>query len=83
MSTTESEQAKAPVKEPETPVERRARLRRVLAELDAAGYSAFLDLCEMLVMEANRTVHGMMKWNHPRVLVHIKHPPRAKKVATR
>ena len=57
---------------------RRERLAPILAELEAAGESSFLDLCEMLLMLSER-VTGMIKWSHPRVLVHIKHPRNAKK----
>lgn len=35
----------------------------------------FLDLCE-LVLAMSTKVRGMIKWNHPRCVVHIKHAPR-------
>ena len=50
---------------------RRLRLSPVLEQLDAARESTFLDLCELLLMLSER-VEGSIKWNHPRVLVHIK-----------
>lgn len=56
----------------ETGDQRRARLETVLAQLDAAGTSAFLDLCELLVLLSQRT-DGSITWKHPRVLVRIKH----------
>lgn len=59
--------------------EHRERLAPLLAQLDAAGHSTFLDLCEMLLMFSEKTSLGMLKWDHPRVLVHIKRvrPPKA------
>lgn len=45
----------------ETPEERRARLESVLDELDAAGQSTFLDLCELLLMLSKR-VQGAIRW---------------------
>lgn len=63
---------------PETRVQSRARLGRVLAELDREGRGTFLDLCELVVLYAER-VNGMMKWQGPRVVVHIQHPQRVKK----
>jgi hypothetical protein len=56
--------------------EHRERLRPILAQLEASGHSAFLDLCELLLMFAETMPYGMIKWNHPRVLVHIKHERR-------
>ena len=62
----------------ETPQERRARLQPILDALDASGYSTFLDLCELLLLLSER-VGGMIKFTHPRILVHIKHPRPARK----
>ena len=50
---------------------RRRRLDPLLEQMDAAKESTFLDLCELLLMLSER-VEGSIKWNHPRVLVHIK-----------
>jgi len=51
--------------------EHRERLAPILAQLDAEGYSTFLDVCELVLMLAERT-DGMLQWDHPRVTVHIK-----------
>lgn len=32
----------------------------------------FLDICELALAFAAQMPQGMIKWNHPRVLVHIK-----------
>lgn len=74
VSTTMPE----PTRPQESAAERKQRLERVLTDLDRAGRGTFLDLCELVELYARR-VQGMIKWNHPRVLVHIKHVPRAKK----
>lgn len=55
----------------------RERLLPVLEQLDAAKESTFLDLCELLLMLSER-VDGSIKWNHPRVLVHIKQKRKAR-----
>lgn len=57
----------------------RERLRPILDQLDAAGESTFLDLCELVLMLSER-IEGSIKWSHPRVVVHIKQKPRARKV---
>ena len=64
----------------EATAKRKERLAPILAQLDAAGESTFLDLCELLVMFSEKMPYGMVKWNHPRVLVHIKmrREPKAK-----
>lgn len=49
----------------------RERLTPVLAEIDAFQGSTFLDLCELVLMVAERT-DGSIKFTHPRVTVHIK-----------
>lgn len=54
----------------------RERLTPILAQLDAAGQSPFLDLCELLLMLSER-IGGSIKWNHPRVLVHVRKPSHA------
>lgn len=59
----------------------RERLGMVMAQLDAAGESPFLDLCELVLMLSERT-DGMIKFNHPRVVVHIKLARRARGCAT-
>lgn len=53
----------------------RERLAPVLEQL---GKSAFLDLCELLLMFSEKMPHGMLKWDHPRVLVHIRHPKKVR-----
>ncbi len=58
--------------ERETKEQRRERLAHVLEKLDADSQGTFLDLCELLLMFADRS-QMMIKWNHPRVLVHLKH----------
>jgi hypothetical protein len=57
--------------------EHRERLRPILAQLDAAGKSTFLDLCELVLMVAEG-IDGSIKWDHPRVTVHIRKKPRPK-----
>lgn len=49
----------------------RERLAPILAELDAMPGATFLDLCELVLMLSER-VDGSIKWEHPRVTVHIK-----------
>lgn len=60
---------------PETPEQTTARLAPILAQLEAMGDghggSTFLDLCQLVLMYSEQ-VAGTIKWNHPRVLVHIK-----------
>lgn len=51
--------------------EHRARLAPILQQLDDAGQSTFLDLCELVLMLSERT-DGMLKFDHERVKVHIK-----------
>ena len=67
----------APQDEKAFSAEHRERLRPVLAQLDAEGKSSFLDLCELLLMFAER-LDGSIKWEHPRVTVYIKRKPREK-----
>ena len=50
----------------------RERLKPIMAQLEAGGHSVFLDLCELVLMFAEQERYGMIKWNHPRVMVHIK-----------
>jgi hypothetical protein len=50
----------------------RERLKPIMAQLEASGHSVFLDLCELVLMLAEREQYGMVKWNHPRAMVHIK-----------
>jgi hypothetical protein len=57
--------------------EHRERLRPILAQLDAARKSTFLDLCELLLMVAEG-MDGSLKWDHPRITVHIRKKPRVK-----
>jgi hypothetical protein len=64
---------------PESTRARRERLAPVLAQLDAMGRSVFLDLCELLLMLADR-IDGSIKWEHPRVTVYIKRRKTAKGV---
>lgn len=59
--------------------EHRARLAPVLAQLEAAGESVFLDLCVLTEMLAER-VGGSLRWNSTRVTVHIKQKRKAKAV---
>lgn len=61
----------------EAMTDRRERLAPILAHLDAAKESTFLDLCELLLMLSER-IDGSIKWDHPRVLVHIKQRRRPK-----
>ena len=63
----------------ETKAARRARLQLVLDRLAAEG-APFLDLCELVELYARDTVHGMVKWTSPRVIVHIKRKRAPKKV---
>ncbi len=58
--------------------QRRARLRPVLAALDTAGESSFLDLCEMLSMLSEK-IDGSVRWEDARVNVHIRRRARARK----
>lgn len=58
--------------ERETAEARRARLSLVLEGLKAIPRNApFLDLCELLLLHAE-AVEGSIKWDHPRVVVHIR-----------
>lgn len=56
----------------------RERLQPVLDRLECDSKSVFLDLCEMLLMFAETMPHGMIRWDNPRVLVHIRHPKKPK-----
>lgn len=51
--------------------EHRARLLPVMAELDAAGESVFLDLCELVTMLSER-VGGSLEFESDRVHVQIR-----------
>lgn len=57
--------------------EHRARLQAILKQLDDAGKSTFLDLCELVLMLSER-VDGSIKWTHPRVQVWIKQRKRGR-----
>lgn len=54
--------------------EQREKLAPILAQLDAMEGSTFLYLCELVLMLAERSSGGMLKFTHPRITVHIKHP---------
>jgi len=56
----------------ETDEARRARLKPVLDGLKAIpGNAVFLDLCELTLMLAE-DIGGSVKWDHPRVVIHVR-----------
>ena len=67
--------------DPRDPAQRE-RLALILAQLDAAGGSTFLDLCELVLMLSER-IDGSIKWEHPRVVVHIKQRAAAERALAR
>lgn len=67
----------------ESAAERRERLRPVLASLEAIpGNAVFLDLCELVLMLAEK-IDGSVKWDHPRVVVHVRQRASAVREAKR
>jgi hypothetical protein len=66
----------------ETAAERQARLRPVLGQLKQSEHSAFLDLCELVLMLAEE-IDGSIKWDHPRVVVHVRQRVAAERSAKR
>jgi hypothetical protein len=65
----------------ESHAERRLRLRPLLSSLEnRKGGSAFLDLCEMLLMLSD-DIDGSIEWDHPRVLVKIRQIANANRIA--
>jgi hypothetical protein len=66
----------------ETQVERDARLRPVLQQLKEMKQSVFLDLCELVLMLAEE-IDGSIKWDHPRVVVHVRQRAAAERSAKR
>ena len=54
----------------------RKRLQPILDQLEVAGESVFLDLCELLLMVSER-VEGSLEWSHSRVLVRIQRRKKA------
>lgn len=52
--------------------------RETAAQLIQEHALGFLDICLLAVVFAEQ-IDGMLKWTHPRVVVHIKRPPRAKR----
>ena len=69
--------------ERESPEVRRERLRSVLDGLKAIPKNApFLDLCELVLLLAEE-MGGSVKWDHPRVVVHIRQRTEALRQAKR
>jgi hypothetical protein len=66
----------------ETNEQRQDRLRPILDQLKASKNSAFLDLCELVLMYAAE-VDGSIKWDHPRVVLHIRQRLTATRIAKR
>lgn len=62
--------------------EHRARLQPILELLQIPGQSVFLDLCEMVLMVAER-IDGSLEWDHPRVVVYIRQKRSAEKIRKR
>jgi hypothetical protein len=67
----------------ESHADRRLRLRPLLSSLqNRKGGSAFLDLCEMLLMVSDH-IEGSIMWDHPRVVVKVRQIVAAKRIAKR
>lgn len=57
------------------------RLRPILDQLKAVPNNAvFLDLCELTLMLAAE-IDGSIKWDHPRVVIHIRQRQTAARIA--
>lgn len=61
--------------------QRRSRLQPILDQLKAVPNNAvFLDLCELTLMLAAE-IDGSIKWDHPRVVVHVRQRKTAANIA--
>lgn len=61
---------------------RRARLAPFLEQLRHPDESILLDLCELVLMEAEK-MDGGFTWDHPRCVVFIRTRKRTRKFTTR
>lgn len=68
------------MREHETAIERRARLRPVLDQLKGQGQAVFLDLCELILMLSSE-IKGSIEWDHPRVVVKVRQRVVAERLA--
>lgn len=73
---SELEQITTPVTEPPPKTRPKITPQRVEELLEELS---FLDVCELALGLARRMNGMMIKWNHPLVMVWVKHPPREKK----